>query len=134
MDGHAAPFVEVTQSRFIKSWNTVLLSLIRIQGQMIVSRAKDVPAFGKGAGEGCAMASLRLMESGCGMDAVDATDHIVLLVFIKQHAAIEAKAIHGGANFHGQVTPAGNTFPLDVEGGFTGVCFKKRRQIVNIQH
>ena len=80
------------------------------------------------------MEHLRLMESGCGMDAIDATYHIVLLVFIKQHAAIEAKTIHGGANFHGQDAPAGNTFPLYIEGGFTGVCFKKSCQAVNIQH
>jgi len=80
------------------------------------------------------MAPLRLMESGCGMDAIDATYHIVLLVFIKQHAAIEAKSVHSGTNFHGQVAPAGNTFPLDVEGGFTRVCFKKGCQTVNIQH
>ena len=80
------------------------------------------------------MANLRLMDGGCGMDAVDAADHIVLLVFIKQHAAIEAKAIRSGANFYSQIAPAGNTFSLDIEGGFTRVFIKKCCQAVNIQH
>jgi hypothetical protein len=68
------------------------------------------------------------------MDAIHAADHIVLPVFIKQHAAIDTETICGGANFHGQVTPADNTFALDIQGGFAGVFIKERYQAIDVQH
>ena len=65
------------------------------------------------------------MTRGLGMEAVHAADHIVLLVFTKQHAAVDAKTICSGADFHGQVTPAGDAFALYVQGAFTGVVLKE---------
>ena len=75
-----------------------------------------------------------LMFYGCGMDAIHAADHIVLRLFIKQHAAVDTETILGGADFHVQVTLAGKALALDVQGGFAGMRFKKRCQIVNVQH
>lgn len=74
------------------------------------------------------------MRDRCGMDAFDAADYITLPVFIKQHAAIETKPICGGADFHGEIAPAGNALALDVEGCFTRVGFKELCQTFNIQH
>ena len=81
-------------------------------------------------GRGC----ICLMSGWCGMDAIHATDHIILMVFIKQHTAIDTKTIGGGVDFHGQVAPAGNTFPLYIQGGFAGVIIKELNQIIDVQH
>lgn len=68
------------------------------------------------------------------MDAIHAADDIVLLIFVKQHAAIDAETICGGADFHGQVAPAGNTVTLNIQGGFARVCIKEFYQAIDVQH
>ena len=74
------------------------------------------------------------MVRGCGMGAIHTADHIVLPVFIKQHTAVNSETICGGADFNGQVAPAGNTPALNIQGGFAGVFFKELYQAVNVQH
>jgi len=71
-------------------------------------------------GGGC----ICLMFGWCGMDTIHAADHIILTLFIKQHAAIDTEPICGGADFHGQIAPAGNTFPLNIQGGLAGLFIK----------
>ena len=74
------------------------------------------------------------MATGCGMHAIHASDHIVLLVIIEQHAAVDAITICGGADLHGQVATADNTCALDIQSGFAGVLFKEFFQAFNVEH
>ena len=74
------------------------------------------------------------MAHGCGMDAIQTADHIVLPAMVKQHTAVDAIAIRGGTDFHGQIPQAGMAFALDVQGRFARVCFKKFGQVFNVYH
>ena len=80
------------------------------------------------------MFKMALMACGCSMDAILAADHIILLVFAKQHAALETKTIRGGADFHSQVALTCNAFALDIQRRFTRVRFKEFCQVFEVQH
>ena len=68
------------------------------------------------------------------MEAINAADHIVLPVFINQHAALDTETVCGGANFHCQIATAGKTFALDIQAGLAGMLFKEFCQAFSVQH
>ena len=75
-----------------------------------------------------------LMAPGCGINAIHAADHIVLSIFIEQHAAFDAESAYGGADFHVQIAPTGKALTLNIQGGFAGVLLKEFCQVFNVEH